>query len=239
MLKRRINFLLQLVYFLLFSFWVVPVSPQIFVSWPLFLRTIGLRLLVVVPFILLTRRVMESGHVDAIRISPPPESAAGEAGPNKSEIPGLAADRRKRRLSPRQIVVFDLGVCVFLANLLSGLHAAMHLPVSPHVVVGCCWAVIESVFLGIFTVVVLRALVERRIRFTRRSAIVAAVVIALVGTYIVFPKEAMEWGVRLLCLGTMLFFWMPGPGQMSANIPEELHVVPRVQPELDRPEPVS
>jgi hypothetical protein len=223
----RICFLIQLVYFLLFTCWFVPISLQVLASWPLFLRTLSLRLLIVVPFLVATRGVMAAGQVDAIRISPPPESAADGLAFGSEESTELPATGPTTQRKPMRMGIFGVGLCIFLADLVRGLHAAMRLPVTPNVVFGCCWALVESLLLGVFTLVFLTALVERRVQITRRSVMVAAAVVVLVGTYWVFPEQAAEWGIRFLCFGTMIFFFMPKPGQMSASIPELLHVVPR------------
>jgi hypothetical protein len=211
----------------MFTFWCVPSSQQVLASWPLFLRTLSLRLLIVVPFLVATRGVMAVGRVDAIRISPLPDSAPDGPALGSEESTELPATGPTTQRKPARMGIVGVGVCIFLANLVRGLHAAMRLPVTPGVVFGCCWALVESLLLGVFTVVFLTALVERHMQITRRSVMVAAAAIVLAGTYLVFPEQALEWGIRLLCFGTMIFFWMPKPGQMSANIPEQLHIVPR------------
>lgn len=250
-MRLRRSHLLRTLYFLILTAIFVPPSAQSYSSWVLFAKDWCIRLAVAIGFVVVTSPLRHLGAANSYRITPAPtqppsetESLPVETLQTVQFAPAPPALLRKQRL------IFALCVCVFFVNIAADWNFVRPLLISPQVIVACISAIFSSFCLAAFTGWILSGILfrgksvgvsplARRITLIRQWASLFVVFVVIAAAYWIgegatrgqpWAERVVEtggrWVIDLICLGCLYIFWMPKSGQMSADQPEVVHVVP-------------
>ena len=251
-MKRHFGSILSVGYLVMVSAVIVPPSSDWLTSWPVFAKQILMRIVVAIAFLGVSPRFLKTDPVSSARITPGPPPPVPEPDPGPQPVDSRHPGSYAAALRFRQRIVYT---SVFFLNLVSDWHDFYPVSPSPRGVLAFLWALIKSFCVALFVGSFLNGILfpqkpvraaadEKERRSLRRRLVFAAFCVLVAASYLV--THAHWWArqlwvdravdtvvgttISLACWACLIVLWLPKPGQMSANDPDPLHVVPMNPP---------